>query len=867
MGSLGKNASFLVGDFNIDVLKYNSCNYASEYIDLLFSHGFIQVVTKPTRCSHESATLIDHVITNVTKSSLNISILTSQLSDHFPVNLNLTFETTSNKNGSIRFRDFKRLDDFKTTVANSDLREVLDLNDCQTAWNAFQNSFNELYNLFFPERTVKLNRNFHKIEKWFTNGLLTSRRRKIHLENLLTREPCEENAVNFKTFKCIYNKTVRAAKKAYFCEELVQHQSDLKYSWELIRKATNKKSKKGKQEIVAITNNDTDITDPLIIAEHLNKHFGDAPQKIINELRPMDIEPFPGPIQNEGPSFENSSPITPNEIIEATKLLGNKSSTDHNNVSMSFIKKILHLIVLPITHLFNLSFSSGAVPTQLKIAKIIPIFKGGDPKNTDNYRPISLLDNFSKIIEKIMCLRLTSFLDTHSCLSNSQFGFRKNHSTVHPMVRFNNFISDSLNKKEHSIAIFCDLRKAFDTVDHTILLNKLKNLGVRGISYEWFKSYLSGRRQYVTINNKSSKTIKIKIGVPQGSILGPLLFLIYINDLAHSSKLLTLMFADDTTLLFSGPNIEKLYEIVNREFHKVVTFFRANKLALHPKKTNYILYTNSNTAKNTELSIFINNCNTNELPDPTLVHPILRVLGTDADPSVKFLGIYLDPKLNFKHHLQIIRGKISTGLYFLRNVKHLLNTKALTAVYYSLIHSHILYGIQIWSSCNQSLINDIFKLQKKAIRIIHSAAYNSHTESLFLKSKILPLPDLIMYFKIQFMQQYVHGKLPKIFINEWLTLDARRQNLHIEYALRNRENLYIPPVNLTSLEKHPLFLFPRLWHDFPDENIKIIAEKNLFNAKLKEYFLLKLNPEFKCKRLLCPHCMTLPTADSDSDTD
>lgn len=265
------------------------------------------------------------------------------------------------------------------------------------------------------------------------------------------------------------------------------------------------------------------------------------------------------------------------------------------------------------------------------------------------------------------------------------------------------------------------------------------------------------------------------------------------------------------------------------------------------------------------MAILINNRNSNDVINPNLTHPILRILGTESDPSVKFLGLHFDPNLNFKNHIEIIRGKISTGLFFLRSVKHLLIAKALTAVYYSLIHSHIIYGIQIWSSCNQALINSIYKLQKKAIRIVNFAAYNSHTENLFLNSKILPLPDLIMYFKLQFMQQYVHGKLPAIFNDTWLTLDARRQNLNIEYALRNSDNLYLPPANLASLEKHPFFTFPKLWQDLQDPNLKIIADKNQFNYKLKEYFLNKLNPNFKCDRLLCPHCINIQTQESDSD--
>ncbi len=231
------------------------------------------------------------------------------------------------------------------------------------------------------------------------------------------------------------------------------------------------------------------------------------------------------------------------EILETSRLLLDKKTPDFNGISTNFIKKTLDLIVAPVHHVLQLSFSTGVVPSQLKVAKVVPIFKSGDKLSMDNYRPISLLNTFSKIMEKIVCRRLLNFFDQHSLLSQWQFGFRPQHSTLHPMVHFMNHMSNSLNNKKFSIAIFCDLRKAFDTCDHGILLDKLKKYGVGGPELDWFKSYLSDRQQFVEIEGVRSSLQKIKLGVPQGSILGPLLFLIYINDLPLASKFLSLLFA------------------------------------------------------------------------------------------------------------------------------------------------------------------------------------------------------------------------------------------------------------------------------------------------------------------------------------
>ncbi len=273
-----------------------------------------------------------------------------------------------------------------------------------------------------------------------------------------------------------------------------------------------------------------------------------------------------------------------------------------------------------------------------------------------------------------------------------------------------------------------------------------------------------------------------------------------------------------------------------------------------------MLFTNNNNIRSTNKQIFANFNNQNQ-NDPSLITPIDRVMGSDDDPAIKFLGIYIDPKLNFKYHTGKILKKISSALFFIRNAKHLLDTKSLTALYYSLVHCHLIYGILIWSVCSQGIINDLFKIQKKAIRLLHGAPFNSHTESLFKKSKILPLPKLINYFKLQFMQQYVQGLLPISFINTWTT-NADRLALRGfggpgTYLLRNSNDLHIPMPQFNSIERHPYFSLPRLWSEFNDHSIKHIREKTEFNFKLKEYFLNQLDSNFTCTRLFCPHCSSI----------
>jgi Reverse transcriptase (RNA-dependent DNA polymerase) len=262
--------------------------------------------------------------------------------------------------------------------------------------------------------------------------------------------------------------------------------------------------------------------------------------------------------------------------------------------------------------------------------------------------------------------------------------------------------------KKYTLIIFCDLKKAFDTCDTEILLSKLKKLGVHGMELLWFQSYLSDRYQFVSIED----TV---FGVPQGSILGPLLFLIYINDLPECTDLLSKLFADDTAIINEDDNLERLILRTNSEFQKICGYFRANKLSLHPDKTKYLIITNSPQIHDTQVSVCINNNNPGQ-NNASLIHEIQRVGIHDDTPAIKYLGVYFDPGLTFKYHINQLSSKLSKVLYHLRCVKNILPFAALKSLYFALFHSHLIYSIEIWGLASQSLLNELHLKQKAAIR-------------------------------------------------------------------------------------------------------------------------------------------------------
>jgi hypothetical protein len=324
-------------------------------------------------------------------------------------------------------------------------------------------------------------------------------------------------------------------------------------------------------------------------------------------------------------------PIVETEIIKIVNKFNQNKSAGHDNIDTFIIKRVATEIAKPLTSIFNLSIATGIVPQKLKIAKVIPIFKKNDPELFSNYRPVSVLPCFSKILERLIFNRCITYIDRHRILNDKQFGFRSNHSTSMAIIQLVDTIYNAVEKNETTIGIFLDLSKAFDTIDHKILIHKLELYGFRGIVLDWFKDYLYNRKQYVYYNSCDSELKDIICGVPQGSILGPLLFILYVNDIINTSNVLdVILFADDTTILYSNKDIRSKFGLINNELKEVSNWFRANKLSVNATKTNYmVLGTPHMTSKNKNAIIDDVNVSANIILDETALERV---------DSTRFLG-------------------------------------------------------------------------------------------------------------------------------------------------------------------------------------------------------------------------------------
>ena len=405
-------------------------------------------------------------------------------------------------------------------------------------------------------------------------------------------------------------------------------------------------------------------------------------------------------------------------------------------------------------YLINLSLESGYIPKEFKIAKIVPVFKDGDCHSYTNYRPISLISSFAKLIEKIVARQIGRFLNEHNIIYQHQYGFRAKHNTSQPVLHFADKVYNALNQtpQARTLSIFIDLKKAFDTVDHNILLKKMEHYGIRGLSNVWFKNYLSEREQFVCINGADSSMEKIICGVPQGSVLGPLLFLLFINDLPNATEFLTLLFADDTTFQLSGADLDLLYEKANIELEKASVWFKANKLTLNVKKTKYMLFTEKNATIDLQgLNIKI------------LDKPVDRVGSNCKEKYFKFVGHVLDEKLTWVGHVEHICKKLSSANFAINSSKNFLPLHIRKMIYYSLFDSHLNFGNLLWGCADKKLLGKIDVLQKRCIRNVGLKKYKAHTEPIFKELNILKVSDKISFAKSVFMHQYKNNKLPISF--------------------------------------------------------------------------------------------------------
>ena len=428
-------------------------------------------------------------------------------------------------------------------------------------------------------------------EPWITKGILTSTRVKAKLFKLFKKSKNLEDYNRFKKYRDTINSLLRKSKKQFYKKYFNEHISNMKKTWNGINNLLNRRNKQKNSDIFLNINGEL-FTDQNLAVEKMNEYFTNVANGLAKKI-PKPNTKFQDYLKNPNEHSIFLSEVLPHEIVEIVEKLGSNKSGDLYGITSNIVKLGGLPLIQILTSLFNKSISQGIFPSALKYAKVIPIHKGDSIFEMSNYRPISLLPIFSKILEKLMYSRIINFIEKHDILYKKQFGFQKGMSTEYAVNSLVSNIVKCLESTEVGFCILLDFAKAFDTVNHEILLDKLEYYGIRGIALDWFKSYLSDRMQCTEIGHIQSKLDYIKCGVPQGSILGPLLFLLYINDIVMSSEVFQFtLFADDTSLFYSHKNEQDAVPIINAELSKISNWLAANKLSLNVGKSKLLFFTN-----------------------------------------------------------------------------------------------------------------------------------------------------------------------------------------------------------------------------------------------------------------------------------
>ena len=497
------------------------------------------------------------------------------------------------------------------------------------------------------------------------------------------------------------------------------------------------------------------------------------------------------------------------ECIKSLNSVGGGIDKISTHIILGTYKRIIHHLVF----FFNLCLETAIFPDNFKTAIITPIHKGGSMNRFTNYRPISLLPILSKILEKILHNVISLFLEQNDILYPFQFGFRKKHGTYMPIAHLYDEITNHLQKGEVTCMLYLDLKKAFDTVCIEILLSKLYHIGVRGPLHEIISSYLENRYQITKVQDVYSKKEKVVIGVPQGSILGPLLFILYMNDMPNISNEGTFyVFADDTAVMIKAKNAYQLQNKINHLMPLITKWFQANRLSLNVLKSHYQVYS------------------TNRVQD---LHIILQDAKVERKRCVKYLGMYIDENLKFHSHIAHVGSVISRNLGIIGRAKYLLSSRELILLYNTMILPHLTYCAVIWGRNYDSNIKRIVLLQKRALRIIDKKPYLYPSNGLFIKHKILKFKDIVREQSIMIVLSYINNALPspisRMFMYDKTKNTRQAKHLVTPMASRNYRSFALS------------CSAPRIWNDVIASKFAKIQDvpknKEMLKRQVRKYFL------------------------------
>ena len=748
------------GDFNLNLFNPLRLSYIKDFIDGMLECGMLPAITIPTKINPGNTitryTLIDQIWTNISNKVTDSFVIPTEIADHFPVSASFNLNSTQNVN-ILTKRNFNHANNINFSAYLSDINVEV-MGDMNLTFDTYFMNVYEAYDVSYPLITqiVRDDKNC----PWITPLIKCCIKKKSKLFRMCNRGTIHKE--QYTLFKNRLTTLLRRAKRLYYFKLFYRCQRDSRKLWFHINKVIGKKVRVP-MECLKVNQNVLMGTE---MVNYANAYFVSIANNLTVNLVYMEPMLFGEP----NPHSFAFMPTNEREVANVIRSLKNKGN-GINDIGIVTLKNNNYVFSQHISSLYNLSIDRDTFPDSLKVACVVPGHKKGPKDEIDNFRPISNLPLVSKVFEKLTLNRLISFLNTYNLLADAQYGFRQGRSTTQAAVRLTTFITTSFSEKKYGICFFLDLRKAFDIVDHSILKSKLYHCGFRGKIYNYLSSYIANRRQFVQIGDYKSEEMAITKGVPQGSLMGPLLFNIYINDIVEAAGVDSVLFADDAAFFVSAVTLPELYEKIQILFDKLSEYLRRNKLIPNLGKSKLMMFSNRFTGV---------------LPDF-----MFDGVAIEWVRDFKYLGLTLTNNMCFGLHINNICTQISqyTGIFHYLNKS--LPLSILKLLYNAFILPHLILHIEIWGAAPNTHLDKVQVKQNKLLRAILGVQTVDYipedpTSEMYRSTNFLNVRNLFKFYLFKFLANIVQGQIPYFY-------DRLLRPLELQHRYGTRHHAFRQP--------------------------------------------------------------------------
>ena len=792
----------IAGDININLLNYSNHVYVDMYTRNLFELGMKPLVTIPTKVNVENRitrfSIIDHIWVSNGLQSDQTFIIPIDITDHFPVICFISLPsllvprviTAKQRRLTPRGKEI-----FRMLLSNIHVNTThMDIN---TAYNDYFDKVFDGYNMAFPIKKCT-NRRDKNSFAWVTPGLKDCIKKKAKLYRAYLNGSISKG--DYTLYKNRLTNLIRRSKRLYYEKLLLENAGNSKILWSTINSLLNRRNGQVLKEIV---DNGTVLKGDAMV-NYFNQYFVNAASSVTSCL-PQTNDFVCLAVRTRQSCF-----FLPTSISEVKKIILNLKNKGSKllDIHPSVLKENINIFSFHIVELYNLAIEVARYPDALKIARVNPGHKSGPPEKVDNYRPISALPLFSKVFEKLTLCRMDSFIARHNLLTPCQFGFRKGCSTTHAIIKLLSRVVQAYHQKHYSACFFLDLKKAFDTINHKLLLQKMEHYGFRGHCYRFLYSYYQNRKQYVNANGYNSVTMPVTCGVPQGSILGPLCFSLFINDLPLAVEEETILFADDAAFVLTSPTLEGLLKKIRNLFSDLAAYLNINKLVPNASKSKLMMFTSR----------------------PTSNLPVMLFGGKEIEwiSEFKYLGLTITNTLNFTRHISNIALKISRITGSIVNLRSMLPTQMLVKLYYALAFPHISSHIVVWGAAPTYQLKYLYVRINNMLRMILSVRRVNgrpviSNDDLYKQLGLLNLTSVYKYNLFKFLKLLLDEKLPEF----WNILMAENVTPHTYNTrqIRMRHPALVCEIERRAMSHQLVLLYESLPRDILQINYTTALKK------------------------------------------